>query len=435
MQAAHVDAGHQQRVGHRQLAEVEQADRPVVERHLHESQQAAAGQAEDAERRHSVGGVQFGRDVAEILHHLRPPDGNTRRGDTEIFGQSSRQAGRQRPASHQQHRLGRRGIESQDLCRDRLRQFGHHRADVGDDLGGGKLMGNSQNIGKRHILAGVAELALQHLRHLEIQQMGLGYRLRHLVAGERHHAVTDDRPVAGDGDVGSACTHVDQREIEMAHGRRDKHVDRGDRLQSHGGYLQTRRFDRRLQRIDDLARQERRDHLDGSVFSPLADQRLHRRAVESEADHTVTDAVIAGGFGHRLRRRQLMLGCLDSRKLKSPLIVRRQGATSAAIGIRHGPQSAQRPAGGGHRNPLERPDPLDEARRHTRQHLSNLGHVVDLAVQHGAGIMLLALRGQHFNAAGRLLAHQADDAPRTDIQAKKQLLVIHSARSLSRTVR
>jgi hypothetical protein len=95
----------------------------------------------------------------------------------------------------------------------------------------------------------------------EIEQIGLGKRLGHLVAGHGHHVVGRDGALAGDGDVRRARANVDQHQVQVAHGWRHGDAEGRNGLQRKGGHFQAVAGQHRLQGVDDAPGQEGGDDI------------------------------------------------------------------------------------------------------------------------------------------------------------------------------
>ena len=150
-----------------------------------------------------------------------------------------------------------------------------------------------------HTLA-VCRLPFDVLRHIEIEQEILADGLGDLIACLRHHAVGDDGAVLRDGDIARACADIDEHEVEVAHRRRDEHVDGSDWLKCECLHREPRRRERRLHGVDDLPRQEGRDDLRARDIAALSDEALQLAAVELIADRAVADAVVMRRIVHRM---------------------------------------------------------------------------------------------------------------------------------------
>ena len=263
------------------------------------------------------------------------------------MGQDFRQQRRQRTAADQQYRLRHRIVQLQDLGGDRLGQFRDNRSDVADDIGRRCRVFQTKDIYIMKIFDIATKSSFQCFRHFEVQQQLRRQFFGDFIAGSRHHAVADDRAVAGDRHVGGSGPDIDQHQIEMAHRWRNQHIDCGDRFQRQGADLQAGGHYCGLQRVDDLAGQKRGDDLYRGFLTALTDQGFHCGPVEREPYDAVADAVITGRIIDHAGRCQLFLRCLDCGQLERAFFLQRQIAFAVHIQLGVGVEGGEGATGGG----------------------------------------------------------------------------------------
>ena len=239
------------------------------------------------------------RDIRDARDILRLAHGDAVLWQFERLSDIVAQHGRECAAADEHDSLRRRAVEPRDFRRDGAREIADLRQDGLYDILRGQIVARAEDIAEMHPLA-VCRLPFDVLRHIEIEQEILADGLGDLIARLRHHAVGDDGAVLRDGDIARARADIDEHEVEVAHCRRDEHVDGSDWLKCECLHREPRCLKRRLHGVDDLPRQEGRDDFRARDIAALSDEALQLAAVELIADRAVADAVVMRRIVHRM---------------------------------------------------------------------------------------------------------------------------------------
>ena len=353
------------------------------------------------------------------LHHFLAPDGHSLFGYPKLFRQGLGIAGNHAAASHHKHGAHRL-IPVQ--FPDAVSHFPGHPADVLPQqlLGfiGGDALGQSQNI---RILYRFLhpDFPLDLLCRLKLHQAVLHQYIRQTVSGDGNHAVCGDGSLSGDGDIAGSRSHIYQGQIQHAEFLRDGYLDGRNGLQSQIRHLQTRRPHRFVQAIHHIVRQK------------CGDQVHSRRPglMSFQITHGITVEIVAhGGIAHTV---ELHVRIIVPGKLLVSLFhphgfqridILAGNLLFHAVGIFHGcSHRPQHPARGGDAHLGQFPPQiLLQQVFHLVDSGSHLADIVNLPVQHGAGLMLLLPLGHNVKPGAVPVPHRTHDAPGADIQSKYQ---------------
>ena len=217
----------------------------------------------------------------------------------------------------------------------------------------------------------------------------------------------------------------------MAHRRRNEDVDGGDRLQGKRVHLKADVSESRLHGVDDLARQEGGDDGRSGGLAALTNEALQGDVVERVLDRAVADAVVAAGVFDVLGIGEFRLRCLHAREVEGALLLVGDDAVDLDGGFGgHGVEGAAGSCDGGG---LQRACRLFQLALDLADEVGDLRHVVNLAVEHGARLVLAA----HGREDAHLLvveffSDDADDAACADVEREDRLAVRLLLRSCSR---
>ena len=417
-----LDARRQERVGNCQLPEIEQAMFLARDVNGHKMERIQGSDLQYAQRRHSVGLHQLRRKFGDAVHGIRMAHGNTLLRQRQFFRYAFGEMRRQCAAAHQQHRLRFVAVQLHDLMRDGVSEFLYRRKESLQHFIGGHMVFHAENVGEPDFFP-FGGLALDALGDIEIEQEMLAQGFSDLVARLRYHTVCDDAAVLRDRHVGGARADIDEHEVQMAHGRRNQYVDRGNRLQGDCLQPQARRGKGRVHRVDDLSGQECRDDRGRCLTSALTDQGFQLISVQCVFDGAVANAIVMrrivdlGGF------RELYLRRLHAREIETALIF--GGDDAGKIHFRFGSHRVKRAPRSGNGYAFQRAGRFLQRALDLVDDRGDLRHVVNLPVEHGAGLVLPARRIENLQRAVRLLlGDNADNAPGADIKREKMLLFL-----------
>ena len=216
----------------------------------------------------------------------------------------------------------------------------------------------------------------------------------------------------------------------MAHGGRYQYIDGGNRLQCQCLHVQLDALQGGMHGVNDLPWQEGGDDSGGGNASPLAYQGFQLGAVQLVFYGAVAYAVVVGKVIHCVGFRQLCLGCLHSCKVQGAFLLAGDDAAEFHLGsCCHGVEGTACSCYG---STFQRTGALDQCFFYVVDDCCHLGHIVNLAVNHGTGFVLLPLGGNDFQPLRCLLGYDADDAAGTDVQGKNPVIAGLGRRCLCR---
>ena len=183
-----------------------------------------------------------------------------------------------------------------------------------------------------------------------------------------------------------------------------------------------------LHGVDDLPWQEGRDDDGLGLAAALAHECLELHVVEQVADRAIAHAVVARGVVDGVGGRELRLGSLYAGEVEVALLFGRDDdAVDVHFGL--GGHRVERTASGGDGRGVQGAGILDEGFLDVLDDGGDLRHVVDLTVEHSAGLVFLPLRGYDVQSVIlAFLGDDADDAARADIQ-RENIVVMDAGRT------
>ena len=206
----------------------------------------------------------------------------------------------------------------------------------------------------------------------------------------------------------------------MTHRRRDEDVDACDRFEREGAHLEVRLAQCRLHGVHDLARQKGCDDGRRRFAAALSDERLEFVAVERVADRAVADAVVARWIIDRVGVGEFLLRLLYPCKVEVTLLCGCNRAREVLLCIRcHRVEGTPCRR---HSSTGQRPCTLHEAVLDLADDGSDLRHIVNLPVEHGARAVLEAIGRQDVQQSVALFGDNADHTARPNIERKDKLL-------------
>ncbi len=270
------------------------------------------------------------------------------------------------------------------------------------------------------LLGVFAQRELDLFRGVKVGQAVLHNRFGNFVAGDRRHGVRRHRPVGAQRDVGRTCANVAQRQVELAQCLRNDGIHRRNRLEGQPRDAQADVLHRRVQAVDDLARQKGRNE-------------RHRRlpsAVVEQVDKVVAvEAVAAHGMSHAkkdmvtfLPMHELLIGLLHRLALE-------QGngrLVDGALGLQRHRMGdfdrLQHPSCRGDVDAVQAlPDLALDVLFDKPRHAGGLGDVFNLSVDNGAHTMGLLFGRQYAKEPVVLgVSCDTDDAARANVECKNQ---------------
>ena len=155
------------------------------------------------------------------------------------------------------------------------------------------------------------------------------------------------------------------------------------------------------------------------MSAALTDESLEFVVIERIADRAVADAIVARRIVDRVRMGKLSLCRLHARKVEIALLCGRDGARDLLL--RLGGHRVEGASRGSHSSALECARALGEAVLDLADDGSDLRHIVNLSVEHGARLVLHALGRENVEQTVPLLGNDADDTACADIERKDKL--------------
>ena len=171
-----------------------------------------------------------------------------------------------------------------------------------------------------------------------------------------------------------------------------------------------------------MAWQEGGDDGRSGDLAALTDEALQGDVVERVLDRAVADAVVAAGVVDVLGAGELRLRRLHAREVEGALLL--VGDDAVDLDGRFGGHGVEGAAGGCDGGGLQRARRLFEFMLDLADEVGDLRHVVDLAVEHGACLVLAAHgREDAHLLVFELFGDDADDAARADVEREDRLAV------------
>ncbi len=108
------------------------------------------------------------------------------------------------------------------------------------------------------------------LRHLKVDQIMLYDHFCQFVSGKRNHTVGNNAAVSRQRNIRRARADIHKRNVQHTEIFRNRHVDRGNRLQRHIRNRKSRKSDSHIQSVYNILRQKRHNNFFRNLIRLMA---------------------------------------------------------------------------------------------------------------------------------------------------------------------